>query len=172
MYTGWGLRTLSADEVRYSPLSYHNGSVWPHDTAIVALGMGRHGFHKAAARMLTGLFEASLYMRLNRLPELFCGFTKKRGRSPVNYADACSPQAWSSAACYGLLTASLGLAIDGRNRQVRVDVPVLPDGLDQLRLASLRLAEETVDLTFERDASGKARVVSSRLGGDIELILT
>ncbi len=172
MYSGWGVRTLSAREVRYSPLSYHNGSVWPHDTTLVALGMARHGYRRAAARLLTGLFEASLHMRLNRLPELFCGFAKKRGRSPVNYADACSPQAWSSAACYGLVTAALGLSIDASEQQVRIEGPVLPPFLRMLRIGSLRIGEELLNLSFERDASGDTKVVPSGLGGGVELVLS
>jgi len=172
MYSGWGVRTLSAREARYSPLSYHNGSVWPHDTALVALGMARHGYRRVAARLLTGLFEASLYMRLNRLPELFCGFAKKRGRSPVNYADACSPQAWSSAACYGLVTAALGLSIDAADQQVRVEGLVLPPFLGMLRIGSLRIGEDLLNLSFERDASGDTKVVPSGLGGGVELVLS
>jgi glycogen debranching enzyme len=172
MYSGWGVRTLSAAELRYSPLSYHNGSVWPHDTALVALGMARHGYRDTAARLLTGLFEASLHMRLNRLPELFCGFAKKRGRSPVNYADACSPQAWSSAACYGLLTAALGLSVDGCHQQVRVEGPVLPRVLQRLNIAGLCVEDAQLDLGFERVAGGETRVVPSGFGGDIELVVT
>ncbi len=172
MYSGWGVRTLSSRESRYSPLSYHNGSVWPHDTALIGLGMAEYGYRQTAGRLLTGLFEASLYMRFNRLPELFCGFAKKRGRSPVDYADACSPQAWSSAACYGLLTAVLGLSVNAGDRQVRVEGPCLPRYLKTLRIRRLRMDNEAVDLTFERDSTGETTVVPTGLGGDVELVLT
>lgn len=172
MYSGWGVRTLGSGEVRYSPLSYHNGSVWPHDTALIGLGMARHGYRQTAARLLTGLFEASLYMRLNRLPELFCGFAKKRGRSPVGYADACAPQAWSSAACYGLLTAVLGLSVHAAERQVRVEGPCLPRYLKTLRIRGLRLDGEALDLCFERDTHGETSVVPAGLSGNVELVLT
>ena len=172
MYSGWGVRTLGSGEARYSPLSYHNGSVWPHDTALIGLGMARHGYRQTAARLLTGLFEASLYMRLNRLPELFCGFAKKRGRSPVDYADACSPQAWSSAACYGLLTAVLGLSVRSGDRQVRVEGPCLPRYLKTLHVRGLQLDGDGLDLWFERDVHGETSVIPTGQSGDVELVLT
>jgi glycogen debranching enzyme len=134
--------------------------------------MARHGYRQTAARLLTGLFEASLYMRLNRLPELFCGFAKKRGRSPVDYADACSPQAWSSAACYGLLTAVLGLSVKAGDRQVRVEGPCLPRYLKTLHVRGLQLAGKGLDLYFERDVHGETSVIPTGLSGDVELVLT
>ena len=110
-YSGWGVRTLAAGEARYNPMSYHNGSVWPHDNALIALGLSRYDLKAEASRILTGLAEGGAHFERQRLPELFCGF-RRRGRSgPVNYPVACSPQAWAAAAPYALLQACLGLCL-------------------------------------------------------------
>ena len=115
-FSGWGVRTLASGEARYNPLSYHNGSVWPHDNALIAWGLARYGETKAAARLLAGLFEAGQYFELNRMPELFCGFARHAGVGPIPYPVACSPQAWSAASVFLLIQASLGLHIDATRR--------------------------------------------------------
>ncbi len=112
MFNGWGIRTLSSKEVRYNPMSYHNGSVWPHDTALIAYGFARYGFTQEALRLMQGLFDASLFIELQRLPELFCGFPFRRGEAPTSYPVACSPQAWSVAAVFLVLQACLQISID------------------------------------------------------------
>ncbi len=109
-FTGWGIRTLATTEHRYSPMSYHNGSVWPHDNALIALGLSRYGLREATARVLQGLFDASRFMSLNRLPELFCGFARRPAEKPTLYPMACAPQAWASASPFLLLQACLGLS--------------------------------------------------------------
>src|SRR6185503_4788148 len=113
-FSGWGVLTVSAGEPRYNPMSYHNGSVWPHDNAIIGAGFARYGFIDGAARILAGLFDASLFVDASRLPELFCGFDRRPGEGPTLYPVACSPQSWAAAAPFLLLQACLGLSIDAR----------------------------------------------------------
>src|SRR5690606_17822665 len=111
-FSGWGVRTLAAGQARYNPMSYHNGSVWPHDNALIAAGLARYGFKAEAARIFEALFGASVYTELRRLPELFCGFARMRGQGPTLYPVACSPQAWAAAAPIGLIATCLGLSFD------------------------------------------------------------
>ena len=108
-FSGWGIRTVARGEARYNPMSYHNGSVWPHDNALIALGFARYGFKRAVGQVMQGLFEAATYMDLRRLPELFCGFQRERRRGPTLYPVACAPQAWASATPFSLIEAALGL---------------------------------------------------------------
>ncbi len=108
-YSGWGIRTVAAREARYNPMSYHNGSVWPHDNAMIGAGMANYGQQTLAGRLLTGMFEAALHLDLNRLPELFCGFHRRPdGTGPTQYPVACAPQAWAAGAPYLLLAATFG----------------------------------------------------------------
>lgn len=149
-FSGWGIRTVSAAEPRYNPMSYHNGSIWPHDNALIALGFARYGRKSAIETVFTGLFEAATYMDLRRLPELFCGFQRRRGRGPTLYPVACSPQAWASATPLLLLQASLGLEFDPRHREIRLRDPRLPSFLDWVKLRNLRLGDASVDLLIRR----------------------
>src|SRR5690606_16727720 len=103
MFSGWGVRTISDREKRYNPMSYHNGSVWPHDNSLIAAGFARYRFKREAARILTSMFEASEFFELHRLPELFCGFARTAGDAPTVYPVACTPQAWAAGAPYLLL---------------------------------------------------------------------
>ena len=146
---GWGLRTLAPDAPRFNPMSYHNGSVWPHDTAICAAGMAEYGNRRAAAALLSELFAAAMHFG-TRLPELFCGFGRRPGEPPVGYPVACLPQAWSSGATFMLLQACLGITIDGVNRQVRIDRPELPAEVEHLVVRGLAVGPERVDLAFDR----------------------
>jgi glycogen debranching enzyme len=147
-FSGWGIRTLAASEVRYNPMSYHNGSVWPHDNALIALGLGRYGFTEAAVRVLTGLFDASKYLDLHRLPELFCGFEHRSGEGPTLYPVACAPQAWSAAAVFLLLQACLGLSVKGP--EIMFAYPLLPEFLREVQIHRLRVGEGSVDLLLQR----------------------
>jgi glycogen debranching enzyme len=147
-FSGWGIRTLAASEVRYNPMSYHNGSVWPHDNALIAAGLGRYGFTEAAMQVLGGLFEASKYLDLHRLPELFCGFEHRAGEGPTLYPVACAPQAWSAAAVFLLLQACLGLSV--RGEEVLFSYPLLPAFLREVRIHRLRVGEASVDLLLQR----------------------
>jgi len=150
-FSGWGVRTLSALERRYNPMSYHNGSIWPHDNALIAQGLARYGMTQAAARIFTGLYEAAAYMELRRLPELFCGFQRRRGRGPTLYPVACSPQAWASGAPFLMLQACLGLEFDPEAHEIRLRRPWLPDFLDEIALTNLSLGGSSVDLVLRRD---------------------
>src|SRR5262249_10137684 len=122
-FSGWGIRTLPSTEARYNPISYHNGSVWPHDNALIAFGLARYGFKECALRVLDALFDASLFMDACRMPELYCGFRRRRGEGPTLYPVACNPQAWASGAVFLLLQASTGLRIDAANRRIYFDNP-------------------------------------------------
>ncbi len=148
--SGWGIRTVALGEPRYNPMSYHNGSIWPHDNALIALGLGRYGHKQAVARIFKGLFEASNYMDLRRLPELFCGFQRERRRGPTLYPVACSPQAWASATPFSLIEASLGLEFDPWAGEIRLREPQLPDFLDEVILRNLRLGAASIDLKLRR----------------------
>jgi glycogen debranching enzyme len=153
-YTGWGIRTLARGEPRYNPMSYHNGSVWPHDNALVALGFARYGLKREAAAVFEGLFDAAAYQELRRLPELFCGFLRRRRRGPTAYPVACSPQAWAAAAPFGLLAACLGLDLRVEADEVRFTDPVLPDFLDEVVLRRVRLGRSRLDIRFHRHGAG------------------
>jgi glycogen debranching enzyme len=152
MFCGWGIRTLSAAERRYDPMSYHNGSVWPHDNALIAAGFAQYGFDRLAGRVFHGLFEASQYLELRRLPELYCGFDRRPNEGPTLYPVACNPQSWASAAVFQLIQASLGLTIDSLQRRVRLVRPHLPPFLRELRVRALAVGETAIDLRFVRRA--------------------
>jgi len=147
--SGWGVRTLAQDQVRFNPMSYHNGSVWPHDTALCAAGIGAYGDRGAAAHLTSELFGAAIHFGL-RLPELYCGFVRSPGEPPVGYPVACLPQAWSSGAVFMALQASLGVSIDGLNRMMRIDRPALPAEVEHLALRDLAVGDARVDVAFER----------------------
>ncbi|MET0633349.1 MAG: amylo-alpha-1,6-glucosidase [Xanthobacteraceae bacterium] len=149
-FTGWGIRTIANTEARYNPMSYHNGSVWPHDNALIALGLARYGFTRSVERLFKGLFDAATYMEMRRLPELFCGFQRGRGRGPTLYPVACAPQAWASATPFTLIEASLGLQFDPVANEIRLRNPRLPEFLDEVVLRNLRLKEASVDLRVTR----------------------
>ncbi|MFQ5416856.1 MAG: glycogen debranching N-terminal domain-containing protein [Myxococcota bacterium] len=149
-FSNWGIRTIPTSEKRYNPISYHNGSVWPHDNAIIAAGLSRYGLKEPVLRILSGFFDASRHLDLNRMPELFCGFSRRSGEGPTLYPVACAPQAWAAAAVYLLLQSSLGLKISARANQVLISNPMLPPFLDCVRIDGLRVGASTVDLHFQR----------------------
>jgi glycogen debranching enzyme len=149
-FGGWGIRTVAASQPRYNPMSYHNGSIWPHDNAMIAMGLAHYGRKDEAARLLTAMFDAASYMDLRRLPELYCGFARRRGKGPTFYPVACSPQAWATAAPFAMLQAILGLSFDNRSREIRLKQPRLPDFLDELRLRGLRVAGQSADIEIRR----------------------
>ena len=149
-FSGWGIRTIASGEPRYNPMSYHNGSVWPHDNALIGLGLARYGLKEGLQQLFSGQFHAASYMDLRRLPELFCGFQRTRGKAPTLYPVACAPQAWSSAAPFALLQASLGLEIDFAAECVRFRQPKLPPFLDQLTIRSLAVGNARLDILLRR----------------------
>jgi glycogen debranching enzyme len=145
-FSGWGIRTVAASEVRYNPMSYHNGSVWPHDNALIAHGLARYGQKGAAMKLLEAFCEASVNMDFHRLPELFCGFQRRGGEGPTRYPVACAPQAWSASSIFLFLQACLGLTINSSAGTVTFTNPVLPGFLKEVRIGNLRLKEGSVDL--------------------------
>jgi glycogen debranching enzyme len=149
-FSGWGIRTVAKGEARYNPMSYHNGSIWPHDNAIIALGLARYGQTHLVKELFQGVFDAAAYMDLRRLPELFCGFRRQRGQGPTLYPVACAPQAWASATPFTLLEASLGLEFDLPSGEIRLRNPVLPPFMDEVLLRNLWLGAASADITVRR----------------------
>jgi len=169
-FSGWGVRTLAASERRYNPMSYHNGSVWPHDNALIAQGLARYGLAEQVLQIWTGLFEAAMYLDLHRMPELFCGFPQDPGEGPVPYPVACAPQAWSAASVFLLLQASLGLQINAPEARVCFTRPQLPASLGELRIHNLEVAGATVDLLLVRHEHDVGVNVLRR-EGDIQIFV-
>jgi glycogen debranching enzyme len=149
-FSGWGIRTVASAEVRYNPMSYHNGSVWPHDNAIIAAGFARYGLREAVLQPFEGLFEAATYLDLHRMPELFCGFERRPGEAPTLYPVACMPQAWASGSVFMLLQACLGLSVEARTSVVRFSNPLLPEWLPTVRIYNLEVGRGSLDLLLER----------------------
>lgn len=170
-FSGWGVRTVSVGEARYNPMSYHNGSVWPHDNALIGMGFARHGRKDLTQRLLGGLFDASTYMDQYRLPELFCGFRRRPDEGPTAYPSACIPQAWASAAPFYLLAACLGIRFNAPERKISFDHPVLPVDLHELEIFNLRLRDAAVDVSVQRRREGVSLSVL-RKDGDVELSVT
>jgi glycogen debranching enzyme len=169
-FSGWGIRTIATTEPRYNPMGYHTGSVWPHDNAMVALGLSRYGFGEKAVQILTGLFEASLYFELHRMPELFCGFTRQPGEGPVLYPVACAPQAWAAASVFLLFQACLGLRISGPESQIYFTRPHLPASVNELRIHNLEVAGASADLLLVRhDYDVSVNVL--RREGDVRIMV-
>jgi glycogen debranching enzyme len=166
----WGIRTVEESEARYNPMSYHNGSVWPHDNALIAMGFARYGLREPLLKVMTALFEASLFSADRRLPELFCGFKRRPGSSPTAYPVACIPQAWSAAAVFGLMGAVIGISFDPAARQIRFTRPVLPAWMDECRISDLRLGDAEVDLQLSRRDNDVALHVVRRTG-DVEIVI-
>jgi glycogen debranching enzyme len=171
MFSGWGVRTVSSVETRYNPMSYHNGSVWPHDNGLIAAGFSRYGFDDLVAGPFGGLFEASTTLESHRLPELFCGFHRRGGEGPTAYPVACSPQAWSSGVVFHLLQSCLRLSVDPQEHRLRIDRPLLPPFLTYLRLLNLELPFGDVDLLFEQHPLDVA-VTVLRQRGEFEIRVT
>jgi glycogen debranching enzyme len=170
LFTGWGVRTLGARMRRYNPMSYHNGSVWPHDTAIAAAGLRRCGFTQEFMTLATGLFEAAQYCDGRRLPELFCGFPRVSGYGPTPYPVACSPQAWAAGVVSQLLGEMLGLEPDARQNRLTFRNPALPEWLPWVEVRGLRLGHSRLDVVVTRGREGAAVEVLER-DGDAEIVV-
>jgi len=171
VFSGWGIRTAATDVARYNPLSYHNGSVWPHDNALIAAGCARYGFTSEALQITTALYEASQAMELQRLPELFCGFAREPEGAPTLYPVACAPQAWAAGAVSLLIAACLGLEIDAVGTRVRFHHPVLPDTMDEVLIEGLIVGTAELDLAVSQHPDG-VRVQVVRCTGPVEVIVT
>jgi glycogen debranching enzyme len=163
-FNGWGVRTLPSTEIHFNPMSYHNGSVWPHDNALAAYGLSQYGFKKEAARILSGLFDASQFLDLQRLPELFCGFARTKGSEPTLYPVACDPQAWAAGSVFLMLQACLGLSVRGDLNTVYFRDPYLPDFLRQVKIRNLKLRACTLDVTLDRGKRGVVLHISRKKG--------
>ena len=172
-FSGWGIRTIAQGEARYNPMSYHNGSIWPHDNALIALGFARYGLKHSVAHLFEGLFDAASYMDLRRLPELFCGFQRERRRGPVLYPVACAPQAWASATPFTLLEAALGLEFDAARGEIRLRDPRLPEFLNEVVLRDLKLGPSSVDLRLRRHGEEVSlEVLRTRGQIQVSIVLT
>jgi glycogen debranching enzyme len=170
-FNGWGVRTVAATETRFNPMAYHNGSVWPHDNALIAAGMAAYGFKQGALKILGGLFDASQFLELHRLPELLCGFSRRPGEGPTLYPVACSPQTWSSVAVFLLLQSCLGLRIEAPRARLSFSQPVLPPFLEHIEMKNLRIGDAAVDLSLERHAKDVGINILRR-EGRVEIVVT
>jgi len=170
-FSGWGIRTLAEGEARYNPMSYHNGSVWPHDNSLIAMGFARYGLREPLLTLFEGSFAASVGVELHRLPELFCGFLRGMSTAPTRYPVACIPQAWSAASVFGLLDALLGISFEPAAERVHVNRPLLPDYLDEVSIAGLQVGKGRMDLLLRRHLRDVSVNVLNK-SGDGELVLT
>ncbi len=171
MYSGWGIRTISTHEPRYNPMSYHNGSVWPHDNALIASGFHNFGFKEEACRILNGFYDTSLFLDLYRLPELFCGFDRRTGEAPVEYPVACAPQSWAAASILMMFQAALGITIQAEVGRVVFDRPLMPDFVEQIKLMNVEVGQHgSIDILLERyhDDVG---VNVMRKSGNIDVVI-
>jgi glycogen debranching enzyme len=149
-FSGWGIRTVAATEARYNPMAYHNGSIWPHDNALIAWGLARYGLKDEALEIVNAMFDTSLSIDLHRLPELFCGFSRRAGEGPTHYPVACSPQSWAAAAVFLLLQACLGLHLSAPTRRIAFHYPLLPPCVKEVQIRNLRVADASADLLLIR----------------------
>ncbi len=168
-FTGWGIRTIASTEARYNPMSYHNGSIWPHDNSLIAAGMARYGYKKEALQVMDGLFHASQFMDLRRLPELFCGFEMRPGEGPPLYPVGRGPQAWAAGSVFLMLQACLGLSIQAAENRIVFYNPVLPDFLPEVFIRNLQIGTNVVDLRLVREEFGGSINVAKK-NGAIEII--
>lgn len=164
-FSGWGVRTVAAGQARYNPMSYHNGSVWPHDVALIAWGLNRYGFKKQVGALFESLFRAATYMENRRVPEVFCGFRRRSGEAPTLYPHACSPQAWSAASVFIMIQALLGLSIHAKDRHIHFDRPYLPDGVEVLKISNLMIDGASIDLIAQNYGDDVSVQVSNRHTG-------
>ena len=169
MFSGWGIRTLGRDQLCFNPISYHNGTIWPHDNALIAQGLCHYGFKSAAERVFEGLFEAGLHFRGNRLPELFCGMTRATNDFPVLYPVACDPQAWASGAYFQILHGLLGLQPDANRNELRINEPHVPRRLSRITYRNLRMKHSRISLEFTRSAGRTAAHVLQVADGPLKV---
>jgi len=170
-FSGWGIRTVATTEARYNPMSYHNGSIWPHDNALIAAGFARYGYRAEAARIFDGIFAAATYIDLRRLPELFCGFPRQRSRGPTFYPVACSPQAWAAVAPLYLMKSCLGISFDPIGNAVSFHQPHLPEFLDSVVIRGMSMPAGKLDVLLRRLSTEVVVQVLDR-DGDIRVTTT
>jgi glycogen debranching enzyme len=170
-FSGWGIRTVAVSAARYNPMSYHNGSVWPHDNGLIALGLARYGLKSGVLKIFRGLFDAAGYMDLRRLPELFCGFQWRQLNAPTLYPVACIPQAWAAATVFALVQASLGLSFAQGADEIRFDRPLLPRFIDELQLRALQVGSGSADIVLRRHERDVALNITRR-DGAVPIVVT
>jgi glycogen debranching enzyme len=170
LFSGWGIRTLACGERRYNPMSYHNGSVWPHDNALIAWGLCRYRLRAQALRILDAWFDASLHLELRRMPELICGFERRPGQAPTIYPLACTPQSWAAGAVFLLLQSVLGLSVSAARREVRFERPALPVTLRELWISGLRIGDARVDVEVARRGD-RVVVDALRREGEVRILV-
>ena len=171
MFSGWGIRTLASDEPAYNPVGYHLGTVWPHDTAMIAAGLRRYGFDEDFTRVLEALLDAAAGAERYRLPELFAGFGRTEFETPVPYPVACQPQAWAAGAIPYLGQTALGVEADGLRNRLRIRRPSLARWLNRVEITGWRIAGSEVDLLFERAGNGGVSLTDVQIRGDVEVVL-
>jgi glycogen debranching enzyme len=170
MFSGWGVRSVAETELRYNPMSYHNGSLWPHDNAMLAAGAARYDDKAFALRILNAQYEAALHFDLMRLPELFCGFRRKGREAPLQFPVASAPQACSAGATFLLLQSVLGIGIDALDRQIVLAHPVMPDDFEAISVKNLNVVDASVDFTVRRHAGSVSDSVDRR-EGKVDLVI-
>ena len=170
MFSGWGIRTVSSGEINYNPMSYHNGSIWPHDNALIAFGIQRYGNKKGVNKIFQAMMDTSLYMEDKRLPELFCGFNRRAAEGPTAYPVACSPQAWAVASVFMMIQSCLGIEIDSRKNLLCFNNPSLPDFLQFLEIKNLKINQGTIDFIAEKNHESVVIKVMKKTG-DIDVII-
>src|SRR6266436_495032 len=170
-FSGWGIRTVASSEARYNPMSYHNGSIWPHDNSLIAAGFARYELKGSVAMVLAGMMDASIFFDLHRLPELFCGFPRRPGEAPTLYPVACAPQAWASGAVFLLLQACLGLDVFAPERRLVFSKPFLPQFLPQVSIRDLKVGDASVDLLLTRHDEGDVGVNVLRRNGILDVVV-
>jgi glycogen debranching enzyme len=168
-FSGWGIRTIASSEKNFNPMSYHNGSIWPHDNSLIAWGLAQHGKKGLARRILSGFLDAAIVLELRRLPELFCGFPRRPRKAPTLYPVACSPQAWAAGSVFLLLQSCLGLHISGENSRITFYYPTLPETIEKVCLKNLTVGNGSADLVVTRDRDAISVGISKRIG-NIEVI--
>jgi glycogen debranching enzyme len=170
MFSGWGIRTMSKAAPAYNPMSYHNGSVWPHDNALIAAGMKRYGFARSTNRIATAIFDAAVHADYLRLPELFCGFTRRTPNRPVSYPVACSPQAWAAGSPFLMLQAILGISARAHEELLMVNTPHLPTWLNTVEVRNLAVGNSRLSLVFRREGEITSFSLLAR-EGDIRVVM-
>ncbi|MGO8953959.1 MAG: glycogen debranching N-terminal domain-containing protein [Rhodomicrobium sp.] len=167
--SGWGIRTVATNEIRYNPMSYHNGSIWPHDNAIIAFGFARYGMAECLEPVFNGLMQAAAYMDQRRLPELFCGFSRRRSRGPTLYPVACSPQAWASGAVFLLVQAVLGLEYDLSAKAIRLRNPAVPMSAGEITVRNFRLGDASISFAVKPHPNGTVSLGVLESTGNIKI---
>jgi glycogen debranching enzyme len=170
MFSGWGIRTMSKAAAAYNPMSYHNGSVWPHDNALIAAGLKRYGLGRSTNRVATALFDAAVQADYLRLPELFCGFTRRTPNRPVSYPIACSPQAWAAGSPYLMLQSILGISARAHENLFTVNLPQLPTWLNTVEVRNLSVGDSTISIVFRREGEITSFSLLSR-EGDVRVVM-